>query len=151
MVLLQHYYWDHLWHFLISLCNGKPICCSGSSTANDFQPQMMQPGFKLLRPCRNRSTSNIHLMCVDLSLTWETERASALAYHHAFFCKGFCLADYKEENIKFCLQKVQSLFGFSTAGGKKQACLIFTSCSHAEDTCQLLNLKEQWYGVRAKE
>lgn len=86
---------------------------------------MMQPGFELLRPCCNRSTGNIHLMCIDLSLTWETEASQALAYHHAFFCKGFCLAHYKKENIKFCLQKVQSLFGSSTAGREKQTWVFF--------------------------
>lgn len=127
VVLLQRYYRDHLRHFLISLWNGKPICCSGSSAADDFQPQMMQPSFELLRPCSNRSTRNIHLTCIDLSLTRETERAPALPYPHAFLCKGFCFADFKEKNIKFCLQKVRSLFCFSTAWGKKQTCLFSLS------------------------
>lgn len=91
----------------------------------------MQPGFELLGPCcNNRSTSNIPLMRTDLSLTWETERAPARAYHHPFLPYSF--GDYKEENIKPSLQKVQSLFGFGTARGEKRACLPFP-CGHAED------------------
>lgn len=79
----------------------------------DFQPQMMQHGFEQLRPCGNQSTSNIRFMRADLSLTQE----GALAYHHLIFCKGFCLEDYKEENIKFSLKSliVQSLLGFISA------------------------------------
>lgn len=61
---------------------------------------MMQHGFEQLRPCCNQSTSKIHFMRADLSLTQE----AALAYRHLIFCKGFWLADYEEENTKISLR-----------------------------------------------